>query len=188
MREVAWCILNAGMREKVIRRLFPRIASCFWNFQSSEDIVATGDTCVRLGLEWFGHRGKLEAIVDAARRIKESGGFAAWKSRLEVDPLGECEAFSYIGPTTKWHLARNLGIDCVKPDRHLVRLAKASGFRTPWHLCSHIATAVKERLGVVDLVLWRHLALRCKCASMFLPQLRAISAECNCLQPVSTRA
>src|SRR5204862_28581 len=37
----------------------------------------------------------------------------------------------YIGPVTCWHLAKNVGMDVVKPDRHLVRMAQASGARDP---------------------------------------------------------
>lgn len=165
LRELAWCILNAGMRERIVRSLFPRIASCFWTFRSCDDICSTRETCIELARRYFNHEGKLRAIADGAERVRSEGGFEALRRRLSVRPLEECEAFPYIGPTTRWHLARNIGVDCAKPDRHLVRLARSVGCRDVQRFCLAIAAARNERIGVVDLVLWRHSETMCKCLS-----------------------
>ena len=39
----------------------------------------------------------------------------------------------------KFHLARNLGLDFAKPDRHLQRIAQSYN-TTPQELCEHIQT------------------------------------------------
>ena len=166
LRETSWCILNAGMRESVVRRLFPRIANCFWDFISSEAICSTSDTCVALALRTFNHPKKMNAIVDSAKRVVLTGGFDALRQKLMgPDALMVCRAFPYIGPVTCYHLARNIGVDCAKPDRHLVRMAKRWRFPDVWSLCASVAKAVHERVGVVDVVLWRHSAMGCDCIS-----------------------
>ena len=52
-------------------------------------------------------------------------------------------------------LAKNLGVDTAKPDRHLVRVAEATGYASPASLCEHLARMVGDTVAVVDLVIWR---------------------------------
>src|SRR5208282_4808843 len=40
LAEAAWVILNGGMRERVIRQLFPRISNAFFNWTSAAMICA----------------------------------------------------------------------------------------------------------------------------------------------------
>ncbi|HUW65883.1 MAG TPA: hypothetical protein VMW83_14560, partial [Spirochaetia bacterium] len=57
-----------------------------------------------------------------------------------------------------YHLARNVGLDVVKPDRHMVRLAQYLQYSSPDELVSEIASETGERKGLIDFVLWRWLA------------------------------
>jgi len=68
-------------------------------------------------------------------------------------------SFDYIGPVTCFHLAKNLGVDVVKHDRHLVRYASYMGFRDATELCEMISRITGDRVAVVDLVLWRFATL-----------------------------
>jgi len=72
-----------------------------------------------------------------------------------------------IGPVTCRHLARNIGIDCVKPDRHMNRLAAEFGYgssnkvseqiKITTQMCKDIQDDIggADYLGVIDVVLWR---------------------------------
>jgi len=73
---------------------------------------------------------------------------------------GIAGAVLVAGPITKYHLARNLGVDCVKPDRHLARLAERFGYGTPDAMCRAIQDELGGRLGTIDAVLWRYCNLR----------------------------
>ena len=64
------------------------------------------------------------------------------------------QGLPWIGGITKYHLAKNLGIDCAKPDVHLQRLADREGV-TAHVLCERLAKATGYRIATVDLVLWR---------------------------------
>jgi hypothetical protein len=165
LRETAWCILNGGMREKVVRRLFPTISACFWHFESVARILRTEETCQALAQKFFNHPGKISAILKCVRVVRDAGGFAEFRTRLEADPIGVCIGLPYIGPVTVWHLARNIGVDCAKPDRHLARLTSQFGYVDASALCQAVAAAVGERIGVVDVVLWRHAESACACAA-----------------------
>ena len=64
------------------------------------------------------------------------------------------ESIPWIGGITKYHLAKNLGFDCCKPDRHLVRISKEYN-TSPEELCKRISEATGDRVATVDLVIWR---------------------------------
>lgn len=135
--EYVWCVLNAGMKEQVARKIYNRFKEKF-------------------DLSEIRHEGKREAIKKGMKQYK------TWFTEVlasdnQIDYL---ESLPWIGPITKYHLARNIGIDCVKPDRHLMRLAEEFNFKTPLDLCIEIQNHVNERLGVIDIILWRYCNLK----------------------------
>ena len=102
----------------------------------------------------FGHPGKAAAIQagwDERERI-----FAEY--RAATDKIAFFEALPWIGKITALHLAKNTGISVSKPDRWLVRLADAEN-TTPAALCERLAAASGDRVGTVDVVLWRACSL-----------------------------
>jgi len=78
---------------------------------------------------------------------------------LSADPVAALQIFPFIGPTTSWHLAKNLGFDVAKNDRHLARLASANGYDDAHSLCRVISKATGEQVGIIDIVLWRYAVL-----------------------------
>ena len=70
------------------------------------------------------------------------------------------------GKALGYHLARNLGIDTVKPDRHLIKLTEHFGYSSPLEMCKDIQANLnggmfltKEKLGTIDVILWRSMNL-----------------------------
>ena len=82
-----------------------------------------------------------------------------WHRRYDaaVNKVAFLETMPWIGPVTKFHLAKNFGLDVVKPDRHLARIADAH-HSDPHTVCAEIAEATGDRIGTVD-YLWRAAAL-----------------------------
>jgi hypothetical protein len=60
----------------------------------------------------------------------------------------------WLGPITKWHAAKNFGLDVAKPDRHLERVAAKNG-ESPQQLCARLAKTSGDRIATVDYVIWR---------------------------------
>ena len=173
LREHAWVVLSCGMRESVVGKRFQHVSRCFWNWQSASMITATAETCRRLALTAFNHELKIDAILFVAKLIANVG-FSSFRRSLGEDPLGELERLPYIGQVTRYHLAKNLGMDVAKPDRHLSRIAKSLGFRSAQDLCTCIAEETGEAIRVVDLVLWRFATL----SRNYLADLRAAGGYC----------
>ena len=155
LREAAWVVLCAGMRERIVRDLFPDVSDAFLQWRSAKDIVRSRSRCTRRALAVFAHRPKIEAIVAIAEQVALVS-FEAVRLAVTRRGVAALEAFPYVGPITKFHLAKNLGLDVAKPDRHLVRLSHAAGFADPAQLCATVAGATGDRVATVDLVFWRY--------------------------------
>jgi hypothetical protein len=158
LRETAWVIMCSGFRERAVRSCFDYISLCFCDWEGAREIRRHAAACVETAFGRFRNRRKLEAIVAVAEEI-ETHGFDALRADIMADAVATLQRFPFIGPVTSWHLAKNLGLDVAKNDRHLARLAGNLGFSDAQTLCHDIASQVAERISVVDLVLWRYATL-----------------------------
>ncbi|MFB3921989.1 MAG: hypothetical protein ACE145_09715 [Terriglobia bacterium] len=155
LRECAWVILSAGMREAVVRKKFPYVGQAFCDWTSAREIVRNRDQCIRSALVYFRNERKMEAIACTAQIISTKG-FTALREEISNDPLVALQQFPYIGPVTSYHMAKNIGLAYAKPDRHLCRLATLAGYERAADLCSAISDYIGDPVSVVDIVLWRY--------------------------------
>jgi len=155
LRESAWVVLCSGFRESYVRKVFDYVALCFYDWESSNTISLNKAICIETALCRFGNRRKLKAIAEIADIISENG-FQRVRLEISASPVEALQVFPFIGPITSWHLAKNLGFNVAKNDRHLARLANANGFSDAHMLCTEISRATGELIGVVDVVLWRY--------------------------------
>ncbi len=155
LREAAWVVLSAGFREKIIRSRFPAISAAFMGWVGAEEIVQNQLGCLARALCVFNHPGKMAAIVSICKTVATEG-FGRIRERILVEGIDFLQTLAYIGPTTRYHLAKNIGMDVVKPDRHLLRIAQAARCSSPNELCQLIADVTGDRLSVVDIVMWRY--------------------------------
>jgi len=168
LRESAWVILSTGMRETVVRAKFPAVSEAFLNWASARAIVRHSEHCRQSALSVFGHEGKIEAILALAREVFQVG-FDEVRKHMHVEGVDYLQSFPYLGPATSYHLAKNLGFDVVKPDRHLLRIAKQARYPSPDAMCRDISRVVGDRKSVVDVVLWRYATLNgCYLTTFFL--------------------
>ena len=137
--EFIFVVLSAGMKNQAVQAWFNRV----WCNGNVNPIAA------------IKHELKFRAIVRGINN--HTIWFKHLKSldseRLKIEYLG---TLPFIGKITKYHLGRNIGLDCAKPDRWLVRLSEIFGAETPRHMCEWLALSTGDRIGVVDVVLWRY--------------------------------
>jgi hypothetical protein len=154
LRELAWVVLCSGFRERVVRRSFSKISLCFLDWRSAREITEQAKLCVSTALDVFGSRRKIEAIATSAKKI-DNEGFKVLQQRINADPIETLREFPYIGEITAFHLAKNIGFDLAKPDRHLVRIAEAHGYDCVQSFCAAVASVTGDPVHVIDTVLWR---------------------------------
>ncbi|MGB8842576.1 MAG: hypothetical protein WCC64_16065 [Aliidongia sp.] len=157
LRESAWVILCSGFREQIVRRVFDHISLCFCDWESTSAILDSDPICRTAAMASFRNATKLSAIVRVALHIYV-GGFTVFKQAVLADPITELQRLPHIGPITARHLAKNLGLDVAKPDRHLARVSRFFEFEDTDHFCTEVARASGEQRKVVDLVVWRYMA------------------------------
>lgn len=139
-REVIFVICNSGMRFTVAQRIY-------------NDVIAALE-CGSSAAIAFGHKGKAAAIDQVwANRDQFYTEFTS-----APDKVGYCETLPWVGAITKYHLAKNFGVDVAKPDVHLQRLADLYE-TTPQALCEHIASIAGLRVATIDTLLWRAAAI-----------------------------
>lgn len=134
--ETCWVILNSGMKEQIARKIWERIQEAWLQEKNISEV--------------FRHKGKVAAIKYA----KDNSGKLFEGYCLADDKIEYLKTIPFIGNITCYHLAKNLGHDCVKPDRHLVRVANTYN-TTPDLLCQQISDETGEKKCVVDIVIWR---------------------------------
>ncbi len=134
--EVIFVICNSGMRYTVAQMIYERCVGALYASRPVSEV--------------FGHKGKAGAIEDVwARRSELFNCYC-----MAGDKLTYLESLSWVGPITKFHLAKNFGLQYAKPDVHLQRLANL--YKTsPQSLCESLARFSGLKVATVDTVLWR---------------------------------
>jgi len=133
--EYLWVVCNSGMKYEIAQIIYKKILTAIIGHRDVSEV--------------FNHAGKCKSIT-FVKDNKES----LFKQYGEAsDKIAFLSTLPHIGPITKYHLARNLGLDVCKPDRHLERIAGMYD-TTPHALCDRLAQITGDRVGTVDIVLW----------------------------------
>ncbi len=135
LRQAAWVILTSGFREATVREIFPELSLAFLNWAKARSIARRRIDCEHRARRVFNHVGKIRAIGSLCERVALEG-FHNIKNNIESEGMEFLRTFAFIGPVTCYHLAKNIGLDVIKPDRHLTRLSQAAGFSSPKELAS----------------------------------------------------
>lgn len=160
--EAAWVILNSGFRASVARKLWDNgLRSAFEDFPSAIYVVEHQDRMLHEARKVFRGERKLDAMVKVCRIVRERG-WAEVKQVIQELGVIALREYPFMGPITSYHLAKNIGLDVVKPDRHLVRMAEAAKCLSPHDLCMRIKAETGDKVSVVDMVLWRYATLNPK--------------------------
>jgi len=154
LRESAWVILCSGFREATVRKVFDYISLCFCDWESANEITRNSPLCVATASARFRNARKIDAIARVADLVTETG-FAQVRRLVQTDPIKHLQKLPFIGPVTSWHLAKNLGLDVAKNDRHLARMAAGLGYADAHDLCGEVSEATGELVSVIDVVFWR---------------------------------
>lgn len=137
-REAIFVICNSGMKHTVARKIHDRVIAALEAGRSASTA--------------FGHAGKACAIDTIWERRDRL--FSDFQTMPDDDHrLAFLRCLPWIGDITKYHLAKNFGVDVAKPDVHLQRLARADG-STIDAMCRRLAAETGYRVATVDLILW----------------------------------
>lgn len=155
LRESAWVVLSAGFRETIVRSRFGKVTKAFLDWSSADLIMTKRESCRSDALLAFGNQKKIDAIIEIVKRVAAEG---IDMIRKEIGCRGTefIQELPFMGQITARHLAKNLGVVMVKPDRHLTRMAINTGYESADQMCRMISEIVGDSLSVIDIVIWRY--------------------------------
>lgn len=134
LHQYVYVVLNSGISNKAAESML-------------ETLLANGIDSIR-------HSYKKDAIKSAFRSYKN------WFLELSQEKTTEAKleylfTLPMIGKVTKYHLARNIGLDVAKPDVHLLRVAQRFKRSDVQEMCQALSNVTGDRIGVVDVIIWR---------------------------------
>jgi endonuclease III len=163
-REYVFVVHATGFSAKAVGKFMPNLLSAYgwWDALAHKEF---DDIMQRVALVCNNPQ-KAKAVHAMSKimwkGINSSGG-VGW-NKWKKDNLSTPDLLAklpYVGKVTCFHLARNVGmLEFVKPDLHLVRMAKHWGFKDCVSMCKslqkhHVDNGGEELpLGIIDLVLW----------------------------------
>ena len=160
-REAVWVIHATGFSAQAVGKFFDCLMNAYrgWSFLAQENKASAIERCRKV----VNNPQKIGAVWQIANDIHNGINKLGWK-QYKQDYLSSPDLLKdlpYIGKITCYHLARNIGLlECVKPDLHLVRLAKYWGYNDCLKMCKAIqerhfqVSGEKLPLGIIDLCLW----------------------------------
>lgn len=146
--EYIWCVYVSGFNSKVVYKKFSELIKVYnpWYKRYNNEEIWNGVEKI------IANKRKFEAIMKTNRLLKDNSWLTFKKHYLSnIDCIRK---LPYMGAITSYHLARNIGLDAIKPDLHLTRLSKHFKFKDPYDMCNKIAMETEWRLGVIDLILF----------------------------------
>ena len=152
-REYVFVVFCSGFRTEVVEKRWDEFFDFLYNFDV--DIVKDLDIESIIDRSPIKNRMKLKAIIDAAAIITREF-LLRIRTIVSVDEIRDhLLQLPYIGNITVWHLMRNIGFDCYKPDRHLVKLSEIVSIPLVDMFDIILDAGRTEYIGVADVVLWR---------------------------------
>jgi len=156
--EYLWVVHATGFSSHAVTKFMPRLAAA-WGPVSM--INPDLGKCLPPVLAVCNNPMKAKAVHQTAMRVQNAltgPGWEEWRKDNLANP-DQLVRLPYIGRTTCMHLARNLGnLDVVKPDLHLVRMAKRFDYQDSMEMIKAMSSQEGTALGISDLCLWYYLS------------------------------
>jgi len=152
--EYVWVACATGFSAAAVSKFIGRlIEKLGWYDELAEEEFEDVFERVRSVLN---NKDKIKAMHETAKMIRKGVLETGWdKFKQEYMSTPEkLQKFPYIGKVTCFHLARNIGLmEVVKPDLHLVRMARHWGYDDCVTMCKEVRPEGMP-LGIVDYIFW----------------------------------
>ncbi len=152
LSEYCWVVYASGFKVSIIEVIFPDLQTAFKEFELEKLAKMRS---IRSVLAIFNNESKANSFLKGSKIIAQNG-FSTFKKRLKNEGIDMLEELPGIGPITKFHLAKNIGlVDEAKPDIWLIRAADACS-STVQELVDFLSEEYVMSRHTVDVILWRY--------------------------------
>lgn len=151
LRQYCFVVYASGFRFQTVKDKFDDLSEAFCGFDIQK--LSRMRSTQRV-LKIFGNERKATGFLEGAKLIAREG-FPAFKKRLSSRGSDMLMELPGIGPITKDHLAKNIGLaDVAKADVWLVRAAKLCGTKDVGELIDFLHHETGETRHVIDVAIW----------------------------------
>ncbi len=164
IEEYIWAVYVSGFRASTISNLWDRLMAahyetmwwaCYYSHDDAPHLVR--ENAWKRAMDVFANARKVDAVIKTADVMRNGIKTMGWRAFRDtsLSTPEQLQALPFIGKITCYHLARNIGLlQYVKPDVHLVRMARVWQYESPQRMCEHLGGEYGLQPGIVDLVLW----------------------------------
>jgi len=162
-------ILNAGMKATVVTNKMPYVRKAFFDFDVDKVSVLRLESLLSNPQIIHYERKMRDCIANAGKIKKISEEFGSFGEFLNENQKtstilkGELMKFGSIGRAVVLDYLKNIGMDFVKPDVHILRVFSRLGlidseasFYPAINAAESFKQATAERLSVIDAVFWMY--------------------------------
>lgn len=152
LQEYCWVVYASGFRFAVVKAKFPEITRAFRDFRPE---ALRRMRSVKPVLQVFNNQRKAQNFLDGAHAVIDEG-FGSFKKRMASTGAEVLRELPGIGPITKDHLAKNIGLsDTAKADIWLQRAARRCN-ATVENLVRFLSDQFKETQHTIGVALWTY--------------------------------
>lgn len=150
LTDYCWVVYASGFSFAVIENKFPELKTAFKDFDPA---ALSRMRSTRKVLSVFNNERKASNFLAGAKAVIKEG-FSSYKKRLAKGGAETLLELPGIGPITKDHLAKNIGLaDVAKADIWLERAAAICG-TTVTELTTYLAGHSGESQHTIDVAIW----------------------------------
>jgi hypothetical protein len=155
LAQYIWVVYVAGFRVAVLQDKWSALCKAFANC-NLQRLARMRST--RVALRIIAHDRKATCVLRGSQMIAAEG-FSRFKKRLMTEGVNGLAALPGIGPITKDHLARNIGLASVaKDDIWIRRVRREFGYSDKDAFVGRLASRFRQSPGLVDFVIWQYCA------------------------------
>lgn len=150
-REYVWVVHTSGFSAKAVSKFWDNLISAYGDPQkidSEHELISRVSSVVN-------NPQKIRSVYKTISLLKNNIRDHEWEKYRDenLNTPDKLTKFGHVGPITKYHLARNIGlVDFVKPDLHLERMSRFWGYESPLKMCQDCPDDIP--LGLRDFILW----------------------------------
>jgi endonuclease III len=153
--EYIWVVHATGFSAKAVSKFIKPLIEAYGNYNTLASLKEVD--CFPRILAICNNPQKAKSVKKTAEIMQSAILDQGWEEfkKESLNSLGKLEKLPYIGPVTRYHLGRNIGmLDCVKPDLHLIRMAKHWGYEDCEQMISDISHGYGYPKGISDMIAW----------------------------------
>ena len=152
--QAIWIVCCSGFREQAARVTEGKVFKALAAGGSATEVFPSSGKGRAIDTLWANRHRYFADFQALLARDAPAEEVIEWIVKAKLPYVG--------GGILRYHFAKNLGISCAKPDRHVARLAEVpedghpeKNYHAVMALCRRLADATGDKVGTVDLVLWR---------------------------------